>query len=64
MKIGDIIEYQSGYGNNKKFKYRITHIYKNAFGLDWWYDLKAVEPNILTHFEEHLSIVKYEVKAD
>ena len=41
MKVGDIILHDSGYGDGKKFKYKIIYIWKNYWGFDWWYDLEA-----------------------
>ena len=64
MKLGDIVYYIGEYNNCHNYKYEIVTIYKNGFGVDWWYDLKVVEPNIKTHFTEILSVEKLDIKLD
>jgi len=49
MGIEDIVSYKGQYENCHAYEYKIVFIYKNLFGLDWWYDLKAVKPDIFTH---------------
>lgn len=51
-----IIKYDSGYENGTEFPYQIAVVYRDGFGLYRWVDLEAIEPDISTHFEEHLSV--------
>ena len=62
MRVGDIVYYIGEYDNCHKYKYEIVRIYKNGFGVDWWYDLEAVEPNIETHYTEILSVEKVDIE--
>jgi len=63
MEVGSIVYYVGEYDNCHNYEYEITYIYRNGFGLDWWYDLKAVKPNILTHYTELLSVQKNELSG-
>jgi hypothetical protein len=62
MKLCDIVYYTGEYDNSHRFKYEIVKIYKNVFGVDWWYDLRAIEPNAMTHYTELLSVKKENIK--
>ena len=62
MELGDIVYYTGEYDKCHRFKYEITQIYKNTLGFDWWYDLRSVEPNVLTHYTEILSVEKVDIK--
>lgn len=62
MKIGEVVRYIGEYDNCHKYDYEIISVYKNIFGVNWWCDLKAVEPNIYTHYVEILSVKKADIE--
>ena len=61
MKKGDKVYYTGEYDECHGFEYEITRVYQNGFGFDWWYNLKAVKPDIFTHYEEMWSVVKKDI---
>ena len=63
MKIGDKVNYLGEYEDCRGFEYKITKVYKNYFGFDKWYDLEAIKPDILTHYETILSVLRQDIKA-
>ena len=56
MKVGDWVYYEGYFENCHNHKYEIVKIFKNVFGKDWYYDLRAISPNIKTHHKELLSV--------
>jgi|10_taG_2_1085330.scaffolds.fasta_scaffold25297_8 hypothetical protein len=58
IKTGDIVEYQSSnYSDCNGYKYEINFIFPSGY-----YDLKALNPNIMTHYTEILSVKRHEFK--
>ena len=62
MKLCDIVYYTGEYDNSHRFKYEIVKIYKNVFGVDWWYDLRAYGPINKTQYKELLSVEKSDIQ--
>ncbi len=56
LLIGKKVQYLSGYDDGKLFEYEIIEAYPNAFGRIIWVDLKAVSPDIHTHYSKHWSV--------
>lgn len=42
MKVGNITRYKGEYTNCHKVPYKITKVWRNAFGLIKWVDLECV----------------------
>jgi hypothetical protein len=62
MKIGDIVYYKGHYDSCRKYKYEIFKIWKNQFGVDFWYDLKVVGL-IQDVYQELLSVEKRDIQV-
>lgn len=61
---GDLVYYVGEYENCHNFKYRVTKVYKNTVGNKEWFNLEAVNPNIMTHYPEIWSVKYYDLKTD
>ena len=63
MSNGDKVYYTGRYKECHGYEYEIVFVYQNGFGLDWWYDLKAVNPDIYTHYPDIYSVEKGDIKS-
>jgi len=63
MKKGDIVHYTGECTNCHKYKYEVVEIYTSVHGVDRWRDLKAVNPDISTHYIELLSVEKEDIET-
>lgn len=62
MEKEDKVLYTGSYTECHNHEYEIVHVFQNMFGLDCWYDLKAVKPDILTHYPDIFSVKKRDIK--
>ncbi len=62
LNSGDIVSYSGEYNNCHGHKYKIVKIYPNVFGVDIWYDLESVHPNLMTHYKVLLSVEIKDIK--
>ena len=61
MEKGDKVLYHGEYNECHNHEYEIEKVYYNGFGSKYWFDLKAVKPDIFTHYEQIWSVTRYEI---
>jgi hypothetical protein len=58
MRKGDVVYYVGKRKECHNIKYEVVNIHKNGFGINWWYDLKAVEENA----DDMLSVERVDIE--
>lgn len=58
MELNDKVYYTGEFTKCQDYQYKIVYVWAGG-----WYDLEAVNPDILTHYTEILSVRIEDIKA-